>query len=76
MDKIKVQGRNPNRCDVCVGVYLSNVPIGLASEDYLEFLKDDMRDGALHITGHDTVEAWYDADHEDARDYKKGEVNE
>ena len=76
MDKIKVQGKNPNRCDVCVGVYLSNVPIGLASEDYLEFLKDDMRDGALHITDHETVEAWYDADHEDARDYKKGEVNE
>jgi hypothetical protein len=76
MDKIKVQGKNPNRCDVCVGVYLSNVPIGLASEDYLEFLKDDMRDGALHISDHETVEAWYDADHEDARDYKKGEVNE
>ena len=76
MDKVTVHEKKPNRCDVYVRVYLSNVPIGLESDQYWEYMEDDIRDGALHITDHETVEAWYDGNHEDARDYKKGEVNE
>ena len=75
MDKVTVHEKKPNRCDVYVRVYLSNVPIGLESDQYWEYMAEDIGDGALHITDHETVEAWYDADHEDARDYKKGEVN-
>ena len=62
---IKVVGKKPNRCDVYVRVYLSNVPIGLESDQYWEYMEDDIRDGALHITDHEIVEAWYDSDHDE-----------
>jgi hypothetical protein len=57
--------KQPNRCDVYVRVYLSNVPIGLESDQYWEYMEDDIADGALHITDHETAEAWYDKDHDE-----------
>ena len=63
MKKAKV--KKSNRCDIYLKVYVSNVPIGLASEEYIEYLKDDVRDNAVTITDHQTAEMWYDEEYED-----------
>ncbi len=57
--------KQPNRCDIYLKIYISNVPVGLTSGEYIEYLKDDVRDGVITITDHETAEAWYDKDHED-----------
>ena len=57
--------KQPKRCDIYLKVYISNVPVGLDSEDYIEYLKDDISDDVITITDHETAEAWYDKDHED-----------
>ena len=54
----------PNRCDIYLKVYISNVPVGLTSEEYIEYLVDDIEDGVATITDHQTAEAWYDKDHD------------
>tara|TARA_Y100000310_G_scaffold5816_1_gene6718 strand:- start:1487 stop:1681 length:195 start_codon:yes stop_codon:yes gene_type:complete len=58
------KSKQQNRCNVTIKIRIDNVPIGLATDEYWTYMEDDIQDGILRMIDHETLEAWYDEDHD------------